>query len=112
MLKIDITRQNLAAIVAIEGEIDLYSSPKLRETLLQLTGEQAPVIVLNLEKVSYTDSSGLATLIEGLQATGKYGGKFVLTSISKEVREVFQLSHLDKVFEIYNSTEEALQAAS
>ncbi len=110
MLKIDITPQSAAAIVAIEGEIDLYSSPKLREALLKLTAQKTPAIVLNLDKVNYTDSSGLATLIEGLQASSKYGGKFVLTNMKDGVREVFQLSHLDKVFEIYPSPEEALQA--
>ena len=109
MLKIDLIHQHPAAIIAIEGEVDLYSSPQVRDTLMGLTELQHPAIVLNLEKVTYMDSSGLATLIECLQATGKYSGKFILTHMRQEVREVFQLSQLDKVFTIFETLEEGLK---
>ena len=108
MLKIDITHPDRAALAAVEGEVDLYSSPQLRSTLLKLAAGKPPAIVVDLAGVTYMDSSGLATLIEVLQESGKYAGKFVLTSLRPEVRSVFELSRLDKVFEIYDNAEDAL----
>ncbi len=109
MLNIEITHQDSAAIVVISGEVDLYSSPKVRESLLALTKKEQPAIVINLQDVGYMDSSGLATLIEGMQSSAKYGGKFLLTNLREGVLEVFQLSQLDKVFKIYDSPETALK---
>ncbi len=110
MLKINIDQQPTAAVVAIEGEVDLYSSPEVRKTILSLTKSKQPAIVLNLGEVTYMDSSGLATLVEGLQETGQYEGKFLLCSLRTEVRDVFELSHLDKVFEIFPTPEAAIES--
>lgn len=108
MLKIDITHPNRAALAAVAGEVDLYSSPQLRSALLKLAAGKPPAIVVDLAGVTYLDSSGLATLIEALQESAKYAGKFVLSGLRPEVRSVFELSRLDKVFEIYDSSEDAL----
>jgi anti-sigma B factor antagonist len=109
MLQIDEQQIDNAVVLTAAGEIDMYSSPSLREKIVSYTDHKVPVVVLDLSKVNYTDSSGLATMIEGLQATGKYGGKFVITGINENVKDVFQLSQLDKVFEIYDTVEQALQ---
>lgn len=111
MLKIDIAEQNNAAILNIEGEIDLYSSPKVREALLKLAEKKHLLIIVNLEKVSYMDSSALATLIEGWQKSAGYGGKFRLAALQDSVKDVFELSNLDKVFEIFTTVDEVLQAS-
>ncbi|NIV73238.1 MAG: anti-sigma factor antagonist [Calditrichae bacterium] len=110
MLKIDVDNKDSVTIVRIEGEVDLYSSPEVRKTILELVNQKPEAIVVNLGQVGYMDSSGLATLVEGLQQVGKYSGKFVLANLRTEVKEVFTLSHLDKVFEIYESLGEALKS--
>jgi anti-sigma B factor antagonist len=109
MLQIDEQQIDDTVVLVATGEIDMYSSPSLREKIVSHTDKKAPAVILDLSKVSYTDSSGLATMIEGLQATGKYGGRFLITGINENVRDVFQLSQLDKVFEIYDDVEQALQ---
>lgn len=108
MISVNVTKQDRAAILKIEGEVDLYSSPKVRKSLLQLIKEKMPVVVVNLEAVNYLDSSGVATLIEGLQEIGKYSGSLRLCSPTQTVKHVFELSNLDKIFEIYESVDEAL----
>ncbi len=95
--------------VNIEGEVDLYSSPEVRKKIFDLVKKKAPVILINLEKVKYMDSSGVATLIEGLQQCNKYNGRFVLFGLQDNVREVFELTRLDKIFEIYSDRESALK---
>lgn len=111
MIKVELNDRGKARIVGISGEVDLYSSPEVRRVLLELTAENAPTIVVNLEAVTYMDSSGLATLIEGLQQVEKYGGRFILSGLRKEVKDVFDLSRLDQVFEICPSVDEAVNRA-
>ena len=75
-LEVNIENKNDAVIVNIQGEVDLYSSPEVRKTILTLTKQKLPAIIINLAKVTYMDSSGIATLVEGLQQTGKYKGSY------------------------------------
>ncbi len=108
MLTVNIETKGNARILAIDGEIDLYSSPQLRKELLAATEAKAPLIVVDLAKVGYMDSSGLATLIEALRQTSDYSGKLKLASLQSGVQDVFALSRLDKVFEIHESVDQAL----
>ena len=86
-------------IIKAEGEVDLYTSPKLREEILKC-GKKAPsVLAVDLGGVAYMDSSGVATLVEGLKAAGKETS-FVLLAPSQAVMKVLQLSRLDSVFDI------------
>jgi anti-sigma B factor antagonist len=98
-----------ATLVHITGEVDLYSSPEVRKEILKLTKAKTPAIVVNLENVNYMDSSGVATLIEGLQQCGKYKGRFALAGLRSSVKEVFELTRLDKVFEIHKDVKTALE---
>jgi anti-sigma B factor antagonist len=109
MLKFNILTQDKATIVEINGEIDMYSSPEMRKVLLQLTDDKTTAIIINFQEVEYIDSSGIATLVEALQEVEKYQGKFLLTNLSDKVMDVFALSRLDKVFDIYESLEDALK---
>ena len=110
MIDIKTKNQGDVAIVEIEGEVDLYSSPNLRSVLLDLTKSKNSAILVNLLNVKYMDSSGVATLVEALQQVGKYGGKLKIANLRNSVKDVFELSRLDKVFDIYESVEAAAEA--
>lgn len=88
------------AIIKTMGEVDLYSSPKLREALLKAIPSAQTAVGVDLSQVAYMDSSGVATLVEGLKAAGKISKEFVLISPSSSVLKVLQLSRLDTVFTI------------
>ena len=102
-LEINVKQENNYAIVSISGDVDLYSSPKVRDKIINLTSQKKSIIIMNLHDVSYMDSSGVATMVEGLQLTEKYKGKFYLCGLNSMVREVFELSRLDTVFDIYEN---------
>ena len=110
-LKVEVSTESKdhAVLVHIKGEVDLYSSPEVRKQILKQTKEKTPAILVDLENVSYMDSSGVATLIEGLQQCGKYKGKFALVGLRASVKEVFELTRLDKVFEIHKDLKTALE---
>jgi len=110
MLEVSTDKKNDATIVSIKGDVDLYSSPQVRKAIIGLTAKKTPAILVNLTEVSYMDSSGVATLVEGLQQVGKYKGQFKIFGLASAVKEVFELSRLDKVFDV--QTDEAAALAS
>lgn len=110
-LNIEIEKHlNNTVIVRVFGEVDLYTSPDLRKQILSAVHGRPAMIIVDLQHVNYMDSSGVATLVEGLQQVSKYKGKFGITHLRSGVREVFELSRLDRVFDIYDSVELAMEA--
>jgi len=96
-------------IFDVSGDIDLATSPELRKALLRELRElRMPRVVLNLKAVRYIDSSGVASLVEGLKASRDVGARFVMFGLNTTVREVLQLSRLLKIFETYDSEEQAV----
>jgi anti-sigma B factor antagonist len=100
-----------STVVVVEGNIDLYNSPEVRRTLLgALQAKGAKRVVINLQKVKYIDSSGVASLVEGLKASRTTGVRLSLVGLSPAAREVLELSRLVKLFEVYESEEQAFAA--
>jgi anti-sigma B factor antagonist len=108
------TRQSgTATIVDVVGDITLYNSPDVRKVLLTLLKEKkAPRVIVNMEKVRYIDSAGVASLVEGLKVSRDMKSTFALYGLSKTAQEVFELTRLVKVFEIYKTEEDALRGGS
>ena len=108
-MKHEIVQNQGATVVIFKGEIDLESSPAARETLLKCFGNTSNVIV-DLSDVTYIDSSGVASLVEALQASKKNGSGFSLAAVSEPTRRVLELARLDKVFTLHDSVDDAIQA--
>ena len=95
----------------LSGDIDLAHSPTMRKVLLgEIKEKHMAKVFLNLKNVRYIDSSGIASLVEGLKASREQGSRLILFSLSPAVREVMQLSRLQKIFEIYENEEQALSS--
>jgi anti-sigma B factor antagonist len=108
-LKISARRLDKITIFDVSGDIDLATSPELRKALLREFRElKTPRVVLNLGAVRYMDSSGVASLVEGLKASRDVGSRFILFGLNKTIREVLQLSKLVKIFEIYENEEQSV----
>ncbi len=101
---------NKPDVVALEGEIDLHESPQVMERLNPLIAKQSPRIHLDLSRVSYIDSSGLATFIDAMQRIQAYGGEFALIAMRESVHKIFEISRLDQVFKIYPGGDAGLAA--
>ena len=111
-LYIETRTKDHAHIIDVQGEVDLYSSPMMREYIFKTIKQQRPqILIIDLSRVTYTDSSGIATLVEGLQLSQEYKACFKLVGLSQAVLEVFQLARLERVFDIYATEEEALKDA-
>lgn len=84
-------------ILELGHEIDLDQSPIVRENVKELF-DKCKSVSVDLEKVSYIDSSGIASLVEGMQIGKKTNKPFALINVSNEVMKVIKLAHLDKIF--------------
>ena len=92
----------------IEGEIDINTSPGIKKSLDKLLQAKTPKIIVNLSKVTYVDSSGLATLVEILKNMRSYGGRLRLTNLLPKVKSLFEITKLEKLFEIMADEQEAI----
>jgi anti-sigma B factor antagonist len=112
-VQISARRLESTTIFDVVGDIDLANSPAVRKALLtEIKEKKIPRVILNLVGVKYIDSSGIASLVEGLKASRDAKARFILFGLSKSAREVLQLSRLLKLFEIYENEEQALSNES
>jgi len=109
-MKIEIVDYRGKKVIALSGDIDMYSSPVLREKLLNLVKRKIPTLCVDFKGVSYIDSSGIATFVEGLKCMKSYGGRLQFFGIPKGIMEIFSFSKLDRVFEIYGNIEDAISS--
>ena len=98
-------------ILALEGEIDMSVSPRIAADLRALIRDKPEKVVIDLSKVSYIDSSGLAVLINGMQKVEAYRGKLYLVGMRETVQIIFETSRLDQAFRIRRNVAEALAAS-
>ncbi|HEY0790072.1 MAG TPA: STAS domain-containing protein [Chthoniobacterales bacterium] len=96
-------------ILRLSGEIDLNERPHVALQLDPLIERKAPLIVVDLEHVTYVDSSGLALFIDALQRVQGYGGQFALSGLQDNVKMVFEIARLDQVFRVFPNGEDALR---
>jgi len=100
------------SIIDCTGEVDLYSSTQLREVLLTEVRSNRHSVLVNMSDVSYIDSSGIATLVEGLQLSRQTKTRFGLFGLRGNARSVLELARLHKVFHLFPNEQEALEKIS
>jgi anti-sigma B factor antagonist len=103
-------KNNKENVLPLEGEIDLHVSPRISASLGAMIDEKPKQVVVDLTKVTYIDSSGLAVLIEGMQNVEAYGGQFALVGLQDKVKPIFEIARLDQVFRIFPDADAALAA--
>ena len=108
----EINRRETGEIIVfdINGEIDLYNAPEIKDKIKEEMNKGKVNIIINLDKVSYIDSSGIGVLISSLSNLKKVGGALKLINVYASVRKVFELTKLTSFFDIYDSETDALAA--
>lgn len=100
--------RNGIIILDIIGEIDLYNAPDIKNHVLKKIESQKYNLVINMQEVSYIDSSGIGALISSLSNLKKYQGSLKITNIHDSVKKVFELTKLTSFFEIYADVDSAI----
>jgi anti-sigma B factor antagonist len=99
-----------ARVVTLHGEVDLRSSPRLRDDLIDIIDERPQRLIIDLTHVSYMDSSGVGTLVEIKRRLEQNGGKLALAGLQPRVRSVFEITRLDRFFTLAADVNEARKA--
>ena len=95
-------------VVAVKGEVDVYTAPRLREKLVELVSQGHLKIVVNLEEVEFLDSTGLGVLVGALKRLRSHDGELSLVCAQQRILKVFEITGLTKVFAIYDSVDSAV----
>ncbi|WP_340539185.1 STAS domain-containing protein [Nocardioides sp. GXZ039] len=98
-------------IVAVGGEIDVYTAPKLRDRITELVAGGTYDLVIDMEGVEFLDSTGLGVLVGGLKKVRAHDGSLSLICNQDRLLKIFRITGLAKVFVIHESAEAALADA-
>lgn len=109
-MKTEITKKDGVAILAISGRLDLASGAKLKETIKEHSDNQTVNIHLNLAAVEFINSSGLGALVSIMKDIRLQKGRLTLSNLAGYVQEIFDITQLSHIFEIFNTEEEALNS--
>jgi anti-sigma B factor antagonist len=109
-LKLDHHSKDGIEVVDVEGEIDVYTAPRLRELLIELVNIGHYQLVVNMEKVEFLDSTGLGVLVGGLKRVRAHDGSLDLVCTQERILKIFRITGLTKVFGIHDAVDEAITA--
>jgi len=111
-LSVSSSEQGAVTIVHVAGEIDVYTAPLLREVLDKQVAAGRTNLVVDLENVTFMDSTGLGVLVGRLKLVRGQNGSLRIVSAQDRILKVFKITGLDKVFHIYPSVDEATAASN
>ncbi|MGH9070271.1 MAG: STAS domain-containing protein [Acidimicrobiales bacterium] len=98
------------AVLAVRGEVDVYTAPRLRESLVELVGGGTNRIVVDLEGVEFLDSTGIGVLVGGLKRVRTHGGELALVCTQQRLLKVFEITGLRAIFSIHDTVGAATAA--
>jgi anti-sigma B factor antagonist len=95
-------------VIALSGEVDLYTAPEFKQQLLDVIGRGAKHVVVDLTETTFIDSTTLGVLVGGVKRLRPEGGKVSLVCSDRNITKIFEITGLNKVFPIYGTRAEAL----
>ena len=110
MLKLGHYGKDGIEVVEVEGEIDMYTAPRLGELLIDLVSQGSYQLVVNLDKVGFLDSTGLGVLVGGLKRVRAHDGSLDLVCTQQRILKILKVTGLTEVFGIYETVDQAIAA--
>jgi len=108
-MELEITTEQTDGIctMSLRGEVDVYTAPRLKESLVSQIESGCSRIIVDLEGVGFIDSSGLGVLVGGLRRAKEQDGAIRLVCTRDNILKIFRITGLDKVFAIFGDAAEA-----
>ena len=100
------------AVLRVEGEVDVYTAPALRQRLAELVAEGVSHVVVDTSGIAFIDSTGLGVLVGGLKRLRAHGGSLALAGGDQHFVRLLHLTGLNRVFPPYATVAEAVEAAA
>jgi len=99
-----------AHVIALSGEVDLYTAPEFKQQLLEVIGQGTTHVVVDLSDTTFIDSTTLGVLVGGVKRLRPTGGQLSLVCSDPNITKIFEITGLNKVFPIHETRAEALQS--
>jgi anti-sigma B factor antagonist len=109
-LKLGHHAQDGIEVIDVQGEIDMYTAPRLRELLIDLVSRGSYQLVVNLDKVGFLDSTGLGVLVGSLRRVRAHDGSLDLVCTQQRILKILRITGLTEVFGIYETVDQAIAA--
>jgi anti-sigma B factor antagonist len=97
-----------AVILALRGEVDLYTCPEFKQELLQVIADGATLVVVDLTGATFIDSTALGVIIRGVERVKQNDGRLVVVCTDPNIVKVFEVTGLNRIFAVHSSRDEAL----
>ena len=107
-IRSEVLEDGVAAIY-LTGEVDLYTAPRLKEELVRAIDGGAKRVVIDLTDTAFIDSTTLGVLVGGLRRLRPQGGELALVITDRNIRKIFEITGLDRVFPIHENHADALE---
>jgi len=111
-VNISVSKHGSCTVLKLNGRLDLNSSSRLKEQVKELASEGVVNLILDLSEVGFVNSSGLGTLVSILKDVRLVKGQMVLCNLAQYVQEIFEITQLSHIFDIYPTEEAALESFS
>lgn len=111
MINTVLTKEGIT-VVALEGTLDLGKQSKLKEELYKQVPTDRPCLVLNMRKVEFIDSACLGVITGLARRLREKGGDVRLASLHDEVQSILQITRLERIFKIFDTTDDAIRSYS
>jgi anti-sigma B factor antagonist len=96
------------ALISLAGEVDLYTAPEFKQQLLEVIGQGAKTVLVDLTDTTFIDSTTLGVLVGGVKRLRPNGGQLALVCDDRNITKIFEITGLDRVFTIYPTREDAI----
>jgi len=97
-------------VIALAGEVDLYTAPEFKQQLLEVIAQGAKNVVVDFSDTTFIDSTTLGVLVGGVKRLRTNEGQLSLVCSDRNITKIFEITGLDRVFTIYGSRDEAVSA--
>ncbi len=97
-----------ATVIALSGEVDLYTAPEFKQELLETISQGAKEVIVDLSDTTFIDSTTLGVLVGGVKRLRPNGGQLSLVCTDRNITKIFEITGLDRVFTIYPTRDEAV----
>ena len=109
-LGIDVQRVSDLPVLAVTGEIDIYTAPLFKQAVVNLVSEGNDAVVIDLTGVTFMDSSGFGTLLGATRRLRPAGGGLFLAGPNNTIQRMLRLTRLDSIMQIFPTVQEAVDA--
>ena len=110
-MNFDISTEQLGEgtyVIALSGEVDLYTAPEFKQQLLEVIGNGAKNVIVDFSSTTFIDSTTLGVLVGGVKRLRPNDGQLSLVCSDRNITKIFEITGLDRVFTIYPTREDAV----